>query len=99
MCLHLALLCICDTHALDATDWGGLTAQYGLLFMVIVAFCLYDTRYVCTICVMWTNDRYCTRSIMVCVRVGPQEMMSSDVMTGQLLYDERGMKASRSSSI
>jgi hypothetical protein len=43
-CLHLALLCICDTRALDATDRGALTAQYGLLFMVIVAFCLYDTR-------------------------------------------------------
>jgi hypothetical protein len=45
-CLYLALLCICDTRALDATDQDALTAQCGLLFMVIVAFCLYDTRYV-----------------------------------------------------
>jgi hypothetical protein len=43
-CLHLAVLCICDTRALDAMDWDPLTARYGLLFMVIVAFCLYDTR-------------------------------------------------------
>jgi RNase H-like domain found in reverse transcriptase len=27
-CLHLALLCICDTHALDAPDRDALTAQY-----------------------------------------------------------------------
>jgi hypothetical protein len=43
-CVHLALLCICDTCALDAMDRDALTAWYGLLFMVIVAFCLYDTR-------------------------------------------------------
>jgi hypothetical protein len=42
MCLHLALLCICDMRALDAMDQDALMAQPGLLFMVIVAFCLYD---------------------------------------------------------
>jgi hypothetical protein len=85
-CLHLALLCICDTCALDAADQDPLMARYGLLFMVIVAFCLYDTR-----CV--DNDRYYTRSIMVCICVGPQEMMSSDVITGQWLYDKRGVES------
>jgi hypothetical protein len=44
MCLYLALLCICDTCALDATDRDALTARQGLLFMVVVAFYLYDTR-------------------------------------------------------
>jgi hypothetical protein len=44
MCVHLALLCICDMRALDAMDQDALTARYGLLFMVIVTFCLYDTR-------------------------------------------------------
>jgi Chromo (CHRromatin Organisation MOdifier) domain len=43
-CLYLALLCICDTRALDAMDRDALMARYGLLFMVVVAFCLYDTR-------------------------------------------------------
>jgi hypothetical protein len=43
-CLHLALLCICDTRALDAMDWDALTVRDSLLFMVFVAFCLYDTR-------------------------------------------------------
>jgi hypothetical protein len=42
--LYLALLCICDMRALDAMDRDALTAQYGLLFMVIVASCLYNTR-------------------------------------------------------
>jgi RNase H-like domain found in reverse transcriptase/Reverse transcriptase (RNA-dependent DNA polymerase)/Integrase zinc binding domain len=45
-CLHLALLCICDTCALDAADRDAWTARWDLLFMVIVAFCLYDMRYV-----------------------------------------------------
>jgi hypothetical protein len=44
ICLHLALLCICDMRALDATAQVAMTAQYDLLFMVLVAFCLYDTR-------------------------------------------------------
>jgi hypothetical protein len=43
-CLYLALLCICDMRALDATDRDALMAWCGLLFMVIVAFCLYNTR-------------------------------------------------------
>jgi hypothetical protein len=42
--VHLAILRICDMRALDAVDWDALTAQYGLLFMGLVAFCLYDTR-------------------------------------------------------
>jgi Reverse transcriptase (RNA-dependent DNA polymerase) len=28
-CLHLALLCICDMHTLDTTDWDALTARRG----------------------------------------------------------------------
>jgi hypothetical protein len=44
MRIHLAILCICDTHALDAMDRDALTARYGLLFMGLVAFCLYDTH-------------------------------------------------------
>jgi hypothetical protein len=43
-CVHLAILRICDTRALDAVDWGALTARYGLLFKGSIAFCLYDTR-------------------------------------------------------
>jgi hypothetical protein len=44
MRVHLAILRICDTRALDATDWDALMARYGLLFMGLVAFCLYDMR-------------------------------------------------------
>jgi hypothetical protein len=40
--VHLAILRVCDTRALDAADRDALMAWYGLLFMVIVAFCLYD---------------------------------------------------------
>jgi hypothetical protein len=43
-CVHLAILCICDTRALDAVDRGALTARYGLLFKGSIAFCLYDMR-------------------------------------------------------
>jgi hypothetical protein len=43
-CVHLAILRICDTRALDAADRGALTARYGLLFMGFIALCLYDTR-------------------------------------------------------
>jgi hypothetical protein len=70
-CVHLAILRICDTRALDAADRSALTARCGLLFMDVIALCLYDTR-----------------CVMTYVRVGPQEMTSYDVMTGQLLYDE-----------
>jgi hypothetical protein len=42
MCIHLAILRICDTRALDATDQDALMARYGLLFVGLVAFCLYD---------------------------------------------------------
>jgi hypothetical protein len=44
--VHLAILRICDMRALDALDRDALTAQYGLLFMGLVVFCLYDTCYV-----------------------------------------------------
>jgi hypothetical protein len=47
--VHLAILRICDTRALDAADQGALTVQYGLLFMGVIAFCLYDTRRVCVL--------------------------------------------------
>ena len=60
-CIYLALLCICDTRALDAADRDALAARYGLLFMGLVAFYLYDTR-----CVL-----YDTRYVVVYVCVGP----------------------------
>jgi hypothetical protein len=44
--VHLAILRICDTRALDASDRDALAVRYGLLFMGLVAFCLYNTRYV-----------------------------------------------------
>jgi hypothetical protein len=56
----MAILRICDTRALDATDRGALTVWYGLLFMGSIAFYLYDTRYV------WYDTRY----VVVYVRVG-----------------------------
>jgi hypothetical protein len=43
-CVHLAVLRICDTRALDAADRGALTARHDLLFMDAIALCLYDTR-------------------------------------------------------
>jgi hypothetical protein len=53
-CIHLAILRICDTRALDAADRGTLTAWYGLLFMDAIALCLYDTCCVCMIrVVLW----------------------------------------------
>jgi hypothetical protein len=42
--VHLAILHICDTRALDAPDRGTLAARHGLLFMAFIAFCLYDTH-------------------------------------------------------
>jgi hypothetical protein len=42
--VHLAILHICDMRALDATDRDALTARCGLLFMGLVAFCLYNMR-------------------------------------------------------
>jgi hypothetical protein len=62
--VHLAILRICDMRVLDAPDQGALTARYGLLFMGLVAFCLYDTR-----CVY--SDWYDTRYVVAYVRVGP----------------------------
>jgi hypothetical protein len=43
-CIHLAILRICDTRALDAAGQGAITARNDLLFMNTIAFCLYDTR-------------------------------------------------------
>jgi hypothetical protein len=40
--IHLAILHICDMRALDAPDRSVLTARGGLLFMGLIAFCLYD---------------------------------------------------------
>jgi hypothetical protein len=44
MRIHLAILRICDMRALDAADRDALTARYSLLFMGLIAFCLYDTH-------------------------------------------------------
>jgi hypothetical protein len=77
-CVHLAVLRICDTRALDAPDRGALTVRCTYYLWDSNVLCLYDTRSV------W----YDTRCVMLYVRVGPQEMTSCDVMTGRLLYDE-----------
>ena len=42
--IHLAVLRICDTRALDAPDRDALAARVDLLFMDSVALCLYGTR-------------------------------------------------------
>jgi hypothetical protein len=70
----MAILRVCDMRALDASDRSAVAVRQDLLFKDSFALCLYDTRYV------W----YDTRGVMVCVRIGPQEMTSDDVMTGQL---------------
>jgi hypothetical protein len=57
----MAILRVCDSHALDAMDRGALTVWYNLLFMESLAFYLYDTRYVL----------YGTRYVVVYVCVGP----------------------------
>jgi hypothetical protein len=64
-CVHLAILRICDTRALDAADRGALTARYDLLFMGSIALCLYDTCCSIALCL------YDTRCVMTYVRVGP----------------------------
>jgi hypothetical protein len=46
--VHLAILHICDSCALDAADRGALTVWDGLLFMGSIASYLYDTRCVVT---------------------------------------------------
>jgi hypothetical protein len=73
-CVHMAILRVRDTGALDAADRSALTGRHDLLFMDSFALCLYDTRY----------DWHKTRRVVVYVRVGPQEMTSDDVMTGRL---------------
>jgi hypothetical protein len=56
MRIHLAVLCICDACALCALDWSAVTVWKYVLFMVMVASCVYDTCCVyallCTICVV-----------------------------------------------
>jgi hypothetical protein len=63
MCVHLAILRICDTRALDATDRDALTAR-------TTYYLWYSSRSICTIRVVCTNDRYGTRCVMAYVRVG-----------------------------
>jgi hypothetical protein len=77
----MAILRVRDTSALDAADRSALTARRNLLFMDSFALCL--TRY--ALCL------YDTRYVVACVRVGPQEMTSCDVMTGRLPYSEGGV--------
>jgi hypothetical protein len=79
--VHMAILRVRDICALDAADRSTLTGRHDLLSMDSYALCLYDTR-----CV-W----YDTRCVVTCVRVGPQEMTSDDVMTGRLLCSEEGV--------
>jgi hypothetical protein len=47
--VHLAVLRICDTSALDAAGRAAVTVRCDLLCMGLVTLCLYDTRFVCTI--------------------------------------------------
>jgi hypothetical protein len=47
--VHMAILCVRDTSALDAADRSALTAWRDLLFMDPFALCLSRSRYVCTI--------------------------------------------------
>jgi hypothetical protein len=42
--IYLALLCICDARILYASDRCAVTAWKQILFMVIVASCMYDMR-------------------------------------------------------
>jgi hypothetical protein len=88
-CLHLALLCICDTRALDAMDRDALMARYDLLFMVIVAFYLYDTR-----CVDERSVLYAW-----CCGLCTRRAIRGDVIRHHGRPDEEGRKASRSRSI
>jgi hypothetical protein len=92
MCIHLAVLCICDAHALYALDWSTVTAQkcvtiYGNGRTLYV-------RYVLCLCIVL----YYMRGVVVYVCVWLQEMTSSDVMAGRRVYD-KGTGALRSSSI
>jgi hypothetical protein len=84
-CVHLAILRICDTRALDAPDRDALTARWTYYLWIL-------SRSICMIHVKFALCLYGTRCVMSYVRVGPQEMTSCDVMTGQLLYDEGGAK-------
>jgi hypothetical protein len=75
-CIHLAVLCICDTHALYALDWSTITARkcvttYGNVHTLYV-------QYTLCLCIVL----YYMHGVMVYVCVQPQEMTSSDVMTG-----------------
>jgi hypothetical protein len=45
-CVHMAILRVCDTCALDAADRDAVTVRHDLLFMGSLAFYLYNTRYV-----------------------------------------------------
>jgi hypothetical protein len=84
-CVHLAILRICDTRALDAPDRDALTARSTYYLWI-------PSRSVCTIRVEFASCLYGTRGVVSYVRVGPQGMTFCDVMTGQLLYDEGGAK-------
>jgi hypothetical protein len=63
-CVHLAILRICDTRALDASDWGVLTARSAYYLWVL-------SRFVCTVRVEFALCLYDTHCVMPYVRVGP----------------------------
>jgi hypothetical protein len=75
-CVHLAILRICDTRALDVSDRDALTAWSTYYLWIL-------SRSVCTIRVKFALCLYGTRCVVSYVRIGPQEMTSCDVMTGQ----------------
>jgi hypothetical protein len=80
MRVHLAVLCICDAHALYVMDWDTVVDWNYVTIYGILTFCVYCMRYV---------DTYNTHRVVVCIHVRPQEMMSDYVMGGLVLYDER----------
>jgi hypothetical protein len=52
-CVHLAILCICDTRALDAPDRDALMARSTCYLWDSIALYLYDTRRVCALFVRY----------------------------------------------
>jgi hypothetical protein len=80
MCIHLAVLCICDARILYVTDRNAMTGWNYVTIYGILALCVYYMR-----CVYMYN----THCVVVCIYIRPQEMMSDYVMGGLVLYDER----------
>jgi hypothetical protein len=81
VCIHLALLFICDACTLYGTDQDATTGWDYIAIYGMIASCVYYTRGVVV---------YYMRRIVVYVCVRPQEMTWDYVMQGPVLYDEGG---------